>query len=118
MAKVAKRLFFDITGIGRVDALPGATFNPGGVSREAVIGDNRVVGHSEALVAPTLQFKVANTKGVLKALKALSVVNVNVQDDNGDSWIVKGAFFTGDGPSLSGGEIDCNMAGESADSIQ
>lgn len=116
MAKVAKRLFFDVTGLGRVNALPGATFDPGGITREPVIADNKVVGPSETLAAPTMQFRVANTKGMLAALRALDVVNVNVQDDNGDSWIVKGAFNTSV-PSLSNGEITCNMAGESADPI-
>lgn len=116
MSTVAKRLFFDVTGIGRVNAMPGSTFDPGGVTREPIIADNKVVGYSEALAAPSLQFKVANTKGMLKALRNLTSVNVNVQDSNGDSWIVKAAFCTST-PQLSGGEISVSMSGESSDPI-
>jgi hypothetical protein len=117
MAKVAKRLFFDITGIGRVNSLPGGSFDPGGFKREPIIGDNGVVGYAEEPVAPTVQFKVANTPGVLAALRKMTTANVNVQDDNGESWIVREAFHV-DVPKLSGGEIDCSMAGVAADPIK
>ena len=58
MAKVAKKLFFDIENIGRVNAMPGSTFNPGGFDRNDVIADTGPVGNDEVPVAPSIEFEL------------------------------------------------------------
>lgn len=111
MAKVAKKLFFDIPGIGRVNALPGATFDLGGEKRDSVIGDAGVVGYTEEPMPPSVQCKLANTADVsIETLKDLTDVNINIQDDNGKSWVMRESW-TVEPPKLSGGEIDLQMAG-------
>ncbi len=117
MARVAKKLFFDIPGIGRVNSLPGATFNPGGQKRAAVIADLGVAGYDEEPVAPTCDFKIANTADIdLDQLRNLTDVNVSIQDDNGKMWMISAAWMS-DVPSLSGGEYDCKMQGLEANPV-
>ena len=117
MAKVAKKLYFDIPGIGRVNSLPGSTFDPGGEKRDPIIADNGVVGYTEEPVAPSCEFKIANTAGINQSvLRDLVDVNVSVQDDNGSSWIIKEAWMA-EPPQLSGGEISCKMQGIRADLV-
>jgi len=54
--------------------------------------------------------------GYLEQLRNLAGVNVNVQDDNGQGWIITGAFTTK--PSeLQNGEISVEMQGSPAESI-
>lgn len=115
--KVAKKLFFDIPGVGRVNAMPGATFNPGGQKRDAVTADTGVVGFTEEPVAPSAQFKLPNTVSVsLDQLRNLTNVNVNIQDDNGKSWVMRESWVVEPTP-LSGGEIDVQMMGIAADPV-
>lgn len=111
MSKVAKKLFFDIPGLGRVHALPGSTFDPGGQKRDAVISDAGVAGFTEEPMAPSVQFKLPNSADMsLDTLRNLTDVNVSVQDDNGKSWMMRGAW-TAEPPKVSGGEIDMQMIG-------
>lgn len=117
MAKVAKKLYFDIPGIGRVNSLPGATFNPGGQKRDAVMADTGVAGYTEEPVAPSCEFKIANTADVdQNQLRLLADVNVSIQDDNGKSWMISGAWMS-EPPALSGGEYSCKMEGVTADLV-
>lgn len=115
MSRVAKKLFFDLKGLGRINSLPGATFNPGGSKRDALVADNGVVGYTEEPVAPSCEFKIPNTANVdLNQLRNLTDVNVTIVDDNGRSWVISGAWMS-EPPALSGGEISCKMEGVSAD---
>lgn len=117
MAKVAKKLYFDIPGLGRVNSLPGATFDPGGQKREALMADTGVAGYTEEPVAPSCEFKVANTSDVsLNDLRNLIEVNVTVQDDNGVTWVVRGAWMA-EPPQLSNGEYSCKMQGVQANPV-
>ncbi|KJZ09426.1 hypothetical protein TW85_21975 [Marinomonas sp. S3726] len=117
MARVAKKLYFDIPGIGRVNSLPGASFNPGGQKRDAVMADLGPAGFSEEPVAPSCEYKIANTAGVdLNQLRNLTDVNVSIQDDNGQSWMISSAWMS-EPPTLSGGEYSCKMEGISADPV-
>lgn len=114
---VAKKLFFDIPAIGRVNAKDG-TFNTGGSKRESVMADSGIVGYTEEPQAPTLSFKMPNTAGVdIDVLKDLTDINVNITDDNGKSWIMSGAWVD-EPPELSGGEYDVKMTGLRADPIK
>lgn len=117
MAKVAKKLYFDIPSVGRVNSLPGATFDLGGQKRDAVIADTGVVGYTEEPVAPSCDFKVVNTSDVdINVLRQLVDVNISVQDDNGKSWVIKSAWMA-EPPQLNGGEISCKMQGVQVDVV-
>lgn len=117
MAKIAKKLFFDIPGMGRVHAMPGGTFNPGGHNREGVVADTGVVGFTEEPVAPTAEFTLPNTANVdLNQLRNLVDVNVNIQDDNGKSWVMREAWVV-EPTALTNGEISVSMSGVAADPV-
>lgn len=114
---VAKKLYFDIPGMGRVHAMPGSTFDPGGQQRDEVKSDVGVVGFTEEPMAPSVKFKLPNTADIsLNQLRNLKNVNVNIQDDNGKSWIMRESWVTKP-PELSGGEIDVEMKGVAADEV-
>lgn len=116
MAKVANKIILNVPGIGRVESLPGGSFNPGGYNRNPVVTDTDAVHYSEETAPATLSFKLPNRPGYLEAVRDLADVNVNVQDDHGQSWIVTDAFTTK--PSeLSGGEISVEMTGNPADKV-
>ena len=115
--KVAKKLFFDLDGIGRVDAKPGGNFNPGGNNRTAVMTDLGVAGYDEEPVAPTMSFVLPNNGKVsLAEIRNLTDVNVTVQDDNGVVWVVSGCFVT-EPPGLNNGEMSVSMSGVRADPV-
>lgn len=115
--KVAKKLFFDVDGVGRVEAKPGGTFNLGGSNRTAVMADTGVAGYDEEPVAPTMSFALPNNGRItLEQVRDLTDVNVTVQDDNGKMWIVSGCFTT-EPPGLTNGEISVSMSGVRADPV-
>lgn len=117
MSVVAKRLFFDIDGVGRVNAKPGSTFDPGGLKREAEVADTGVVGYGQEPVAPSAEFSIVNDGKVSVAqLRDLTDVNITIQDDNGVVWIMSGAWVS-EPPKLSNGEISVSMMGISADPV-
>lgn len=117
MAKVAKKLFFDVDGVGRINARAGSTFNPGGSNRSAETADTGVVGYSEEPVASSISCTIPNDGTVsLDVLRNLTDVNVTAQDDNGQMWIVPGCFVT-EPPALSNGEITLNLQGRPADLV-
>ena len=106
---VFKRLFFDLPGFGRVNALPGGSIKFSGFHREMVKGDAGPIGVTEEPVGGELKFKVANTAGLsMKAIGDLKDVNVTVQDDSGKTWQCSGASSV-DPTTLSGGEVPFDM---------
>lgn len=117
MSKVAKKLFFDLDGIGRINARAGGTFNPGGSNRSEEIADTGVVGFSEEPVAASISCTIPNDGTVgMDVLRDLTDINVTVQDDNGQMWIVSGCFTT-EPPGVSNGDITLNMKGRTADRV-
>lgn len=114
MAMTAERILLDIPGIGRIDAMKGGTFDIGGTKRNPKSTDNNKVHYGEEIKPSSISCKVANTKGMLAKLRDISGVNVNVQDDNGDSWIITNAFST-ETRSVSNGEISLDLAGDPAE---
>ncbi|WP_028294288.1 phage tail tube protein [Oceanobacter kriegii] len=117
MAKVARKIILDVPGVGRVESIENSgRFNPGGVNRDPITTDTGSVHYSEATAASQLNFRAPNLPGYLEALRDLSGVNVNVQDDNGQAWIINGAFTTT--PSeLQSGEITVQMQGAPAEPV-
>lgn len=94
MSKVAKKLFFDVDGVGRINAMPGATFTLGGNNRTPVNADNGPVGFSEEPVEPKITgIQVPNDGTVsMEQINALTNVNVTIQDDNGKTYIQSGSY--------------------------
>lgn len=114
MAKVAKKLYFDIQGIGRVYGLPGSTFDLGGQKRDAVVSDGGVEGYTEEPVPPSVQFKLANRSDLdMSVLRDLTDINVSIQDDNGKTWMIRDAWIA-EPPKVSGGEVDLQFIGVEA----
>ncbi|MGB1239843.1 MAG: phage tail tube protein [Pseudomonadales bacterium] len=116
MAKAAKKIILTIPGDGRIDALPGGSFDPGGVSRSPMTTQGGKTHYSEEDVHSSVSCRVPNLKGRLESLRDIVNVNINVQDDNGDSWIITDAFNT-QPPSVSGGEISLELAGNKAEPV-
>lgn len=117
MAKVAKKVIIDLPGLGRVESIQNSgRFNPGGVNRNPVSTDTGSVHFDEETAPAQLTFRAPNLPGYLESLRDMANVNVNVQDDNGQGWIITGAFTTK--PSeLQNGEISVEMQGSPAESI-
>ncbi len=96
--------------------LDGATITPGGVSREAVVGDE-VHGFKESIKEPTLQCKLAHTATTnLIALGKIDNATVEFETDTGVIFIMREAW-TSEPPSMSGGEVDLSMAAMTADEL-
>jgi hypothetical protein len=108
MALVAKRLFFDIPGLGRVNALPGGSIKLSGMKREGVAADTGPVGYTEEPGFGELSFKLPNKGISIAQLKDLKDIAVTAQDDAGVVYQCQEAFVT-EPPTLSGGEIDVKM---------
>ena len=118
MAKVAKKLFFDIDGVGRINAMPGATFTLGGNNRTSVNADTGPVGFSEEPVEPKITgIQVPNDGTVsMEQIDALSNVNVTIQDDNGKTYIQSGSY-TPAPCSMSNGMISFDFTGLRTDPV-
>lgn len=116
MAKIAKKIILTVPGIGRVESLPGGSFDPGGINRSPIVTENGRVHHDEETAPAAISFQVPNIPGYLDQMRDIKDVNLNVQDDNGQSWIVTDAFTTT--PSkLSGGQISVEMNGNPAEKV-
>lgn len=114
---MAKKLFFDIGGIGRVNAMPGSTFSPGGSNREPIIADTGVVDFDEEPVAPTMEFDIpVDARFGMDVLRDLKNIIVTVQDDAGQVWSVAGCCTTRP-PSQNSGKVSISMAGLRADKV-
>ena len=116
MSKAAKKILLTVPGIGRIDSLPGGSFDPGGIARTPMTTEGAKTHFTEEDMPSKLSFKVPNLPGYFDKLRDLSNINLNVQDDNGQSWIITDAFTTQQG-TLSGGEINLEMAGNAAEKV-
>lgn len=108
MGIVAKKLFFDLPGKGRVQTVNGS-FKPAGESRSMYNADTGPVGPTSESMHGELSFTVPNDGSVKqKELADLVGINITLQDDNGQTWLCRDAFTT-EPPTLSGGEISVSM---------
>lgn len=116
MAQVAKKILLTVPGAGRINTLPGGEFDPGGRKGEPITTEDGEVHYSVEDMPATIAYKAPNLPGVFDALRTMPSGNVNVQDDNGQSWIVTDAFHTSL-PKLSGGEISGELQGNAAEKV-
>jgi hypothetical protein len=105
---VAKRLYFDLPGFGRLHAVNGSITMAGDTATKEK-SDIGSAGDSEEWMPGKLSFSVKNQPGVsVLALKQLREINVTVQDDSSKTWLCRGCSSTGE-TSLSGGDIKVEM---------
>lgn len=103
---------------GEIPSEKGATLNPGGVTRTTKMAGRRVY-YSEEPVAPTLQCTVLHTAEIdLIDLGAIRDATVLVECDNGQDYMMVGAFVT-ETPELNTGEgqVRLNMAARTCERI-
>jgi Phage tail tube protein len=114
---VAKLLYFDIQGFGRVHAKEGS-FSPAGMKKNKEIADTGVVGTAKEPKIGKLKFRVANTPGgpTPSALDELEDVNVTVKDDADKTFLCIRASTTND-VELSGGWMTVEMEFDSQEEV-
>ncbi|WP_137972411.1 phage tail tube protein [Pseudomonas sp. F(2018)] len=114
-----------VTGIAtiRVDGqeIPsekGATLNPGGVNRTPRMAGKRVF-YNEEPVAPTLQCTVLHTDEIdLIDLNTIKDATVLVECDNGQDYLLTGAFVTETAELNTGeGQVRLNFAARTCERI-
>lgn len=81
---------------GRVlDTLAGASLDIGGVTRETVTGDNRVIGYTSKPRPSKLECEIAVTAGASAAeVGRWEDVTVTFQADTGQTWVIGGGWVT------------------------
>lgn len=115
--KVAKKLYFDLPGFGRVHAMPGGEFSPEGFNREFKKSDAGVVGYTEEPETAKVKFKVAKKPGLSqRTLSDMTDVNITITSDDGDVFVVRGCVTTGP-VSLSDGDFDVEMEGIAVEEV-
>ncbi len=117
--KAAKKLYFDIPGLGRVHSMPGAQFDSGGVNRAMKKSDQGFVGHTEEHEEPKLKFKIARKQNdgvTLKILNDLVDTNITVIDDLDNTFIFRDGFTTKP-VSYSDGDFDVEASAYSVEEV-
>lgn len=93
MSLIAKKVYIDLPGLGRVYNMPGSRFKPKGTTRTPVIADVGIVGYTEEHSVGELTMDIAHRPGLdLVALGNLKDFNVPVQTDGGDFYMMTGAW--------------------------
>lgn len=94
--KITSRSFLDAGSLGRLPTKEGATVNFGGVKREAVLGDEGVLGFSEIFDgAPSIKVTIvhANTTDET-AIRNFTGENITLNTNNGKSYTLFGAWVS------------------------
>jgi hypothetical protein len=85
-----------IKAAGRtLDTLPGSSLDVGGVTRETVNGDNRVIGYTSKPRPSKLECEIAVVPGLSAAeIGRWEDVTVTFQADTGQTWVIPGGWVT------------------------
>jgi hypothetical protein len=100
--------------------MPGAKLDIGGVERNPVEGDNRMLGFTEKPKPSLLAFEISLGGGMtLKKLKDLKGATVTFECDSGQTYVVRQAFTTKTLSLTSGdnGKVGVEMAGQPAEEM-
>lgn len=112
MAKqITGKAFIRVDG-AELETLEGATFNPGGMSREPVNG-YAAYGYKESVVNPLVTCSIAHTSDIsLKELEAIVDATVIFETDTGKRFIMRESWVT-EPPELdaTAGTVSLNLAG-------
>ena len=75
----------------------GATLNvmPGGLIREPAVGQSGPVGYTTKYEMPTLELELYdNAEASLEAIRAIAGATIQVNMNNGKSFVLTNAFYT------------------------
>lgn len=104
MTQIAGRVFITIN-TQRLRSKEGASLEPGGIEREAVVSDSGVDGFTEKFVAPKVDCKVSLTADIkLAALQAFKNGTLIFETDTGRVYTLSGAWCAKP-PKLEKGEV-------------
>ncbi len=94
--KITGRGFLDAGSLGRLPTKEGATINLGHFKREAVVGDDGVLGYSEKFDgAPFIKATIIHAKTTDEtALQNFVGENVTLVTDTGKSYTLKDAWVS------------------------
>lgn len=85
--------FIDCASMGRIPTKDGATVNLGGMTREAVVGDNGVAGYTETPAVPSIKATLIDTTALDKeTLNNMVDETVVLSTNNGQQFVLTGAF--------------------------
>ncbi|EGJ49051.1 phage tail tube protein [Desulfocurvibacter africanus] len=116
MSQVTGRAWIRVDG-QELRTLPGATLDPGGVTRKAVTGGGKVHGFQEEDRAPELDCKIARTKDLdIKWLGGLTNATVMFEEDIGEKHLLREAF-TMETKLSQDGSVDLKMSAISCDKV-
>lgn len=100
MAQVFGKAVVTVGG-KRYNTKPGASLDPGGTSREPVVGDGGVAGNQDSINAPQLECTIIKTADVtLKEIQDITDATISFDGDDGSSYVISGGF-SGPAPKLS-----------------
>lgn len=114
--RVAKKVFFDLPGFGRVHAMPGATLDPGGYNKTKKLSDAGVVGHTEEVAVPKLSLKIAKTRGLSQRALSDFEGDVTAIVDDGATYLYRNCILTSPA-ALSDGDFSVEMEADSVEEI-
>lgn len=95
------------------------TINMGTPMREPKIGTVGIVGYNEKPQAPSIECKIVLTPGLsLEEITNLTDATITVVAPNGTSFVLREAFFSGDGNYATGeGEVAAKFSGTKMEEI-
>lgn len=113
MTQVTNKVLIYLNGV-LYESKNGATLNTGGITREAIVSDNKVIGPSESIEAPSVEATFIHTADV--SLQALNDFKgtITFQMDTGITWVIQDAWSAGNA-KLSKGEITVTFHGVKAE---
>lgn len=115
--KNAKKIYFDMPGLGRVFSMPGSTFRPKGYKRDAVVADPGIAGYQEEHVPPEANMNITATRGIdMQALNNLTGINVTVELDTGDIYMMTDAWVA-DAVELNDGKISVKINARDSEKV-
>jgi hypothetical protein len=107
--KVTGRAVITVDGV-RLESRPGATLDPGGVSRSTVVGDSGVHGFQEAVRPATVQCTVSHKADVsLAKINGITSASVLFETDSGKAFLLSNAWTDGASTLGSTGEVPINF---------
>lgn len=102
--QVTGKVFINVKG-KRYASREGATLKFGGAERQAEVADTGVVGYSEKIGVPEVEFTLVHTGQTnLTELQAMTDEALSFNTDTGKSFVLSNAWCCG-GLDLSKGEV-------------
>ncbi|MBE8574461.1 phage tail tube protein [Vibrio sp. OPT18] len=94
MTVITSRGFLNAGSLGKLPTKEGATVEFGGVKRDAVMGDDGVLGHSEIFEnAPSITATIVHARDMDEAkIKAFTGENITLNTNSGKSYTLADAW--------------------------